>query len=188
MRRAAGTENVGNMKLKPSAYLIAVWSAIAVLLLTVFLLSSQNAESSTKVSTLLSDRLFAKLKPAIDFIRREGDYPISTYIDTFVRKTAHFFLFLTATVLLYHGFRSLRIRRPLCFSLAMLGCICCAFLDEFHQGYVDGRGSEMSDVLLDCTGGAFGLLCVFLTWMTGRLYLRAYLKRQIPTRDEKAEE
>ena len=174
--------------LRAKAYPIAVWGAIAALLLAVFLLSSQNSQNSSDVSAILSDRIFAKLKPVIDFIRYEGDYLLIMRVDAIMRKTAHFFLFLAATVLLYHGFRSLRLSRPLCFSLAMFGCVCCALLDEFHQGYVPGRGASMSDVLLDCAGGAFGLLCVFLTWMTGRLYLRAHLKRQIPTQDEEAEE
>lgn len=170
------------MKIKVTGYRIAVWGAVALALLTAFVLSSQNAEISHRVSSFISERVSERIWPVFTYIRTVGDYQLGTNVDYIIRKLAHFFLFLIITVLFYHGFRSTGFRTGLCFALAGGACALCAVLDELHQLYVGGRGAMISDVWLDCAGGAAAILCIALARMIGRFYVREYRLRQISER------
>ena len=55
---------------------------------------------------------------------------------------------------------SWRVARNVLFVVALYACT-----DEFHQTFVPSREGSVWDVLLDTTGGAFGLLFV---WIVGR--------------------
>lgn len=48
--------------------------------------------------------------------------------------------------------------------LAVLTTFLVASLDEFHQGFVPGRGSAFHDVILDTMGGVFVQIVIFLVW------------------------
>ncbi|HEX9029236.1 MAG TPA: VanZ family protein, partial [Anaerolineales bacterium] len=54
-------------------------------------------------------------------------------------------------------------RRPRAALLALLMAAIYATSDEFHQHFVAGRGSEVSDVLIDSTGAAIGLAAIQLS-------------------------
>nr|TXF85642.1 VanZ family protein [Alkalicoccus halolimnae] len=80
----------------------------------------------------------------------------------FIRKAAHVLVYFVLGVLTYHAL--LRSGNPLktagIYALAV--CFFYAVSDEVHQLFIPGRSGEVSDVLLDTTGAAGGIACIYL--------------------------
>ena len=97
---------------------------------------------------------------------------------SFVRKTAHFFMFCglgflaLCTLRSYYGKPHIRV-----YASAWLFCVFCAVCDEFHQLFVPGRGAQLSDVCLDSAGALVGVLLAFLLLLL-RKSLRKRPKRE----------
>lgn len=100
------------------------------------------------------------------------------FFKSFVRKTAHFFMFcglgflVLCTIRSYYGRPHIRV-----YASAWLFCIFCAVCDEFHQLFVPGRGAQLSDVCLDSAGALVGVLLAFLLLLL-RKSLRKRPKRE----------
>lgn len=100
------------------------------------------------------------------------------FFKSFVRKTAHFFMFCglgflaLCTLRSYYGRPHIRV-----YASAWLFCIFCAVCDEFHQLFVPGRGAQLSDVCLDSAGALTGVLLAFLLLLL-RKSLRKRPKRE----------
>jgi VanZ family protein len=58
-------------------------------------------------------------------------------------------------------------RRLKVHSLAMLGTLLIASCDEFHQTFLANRSGSIWDVMVDCSGGLFMQLLIWL-WMRRR--------------------
>ncbi len=102
------------------------------------------------------------------------------FFKTFVRKTAHFFMFcglgilVLCTIRSYYGRPHIRV-----YASAWLFCIFCAVCDEFHQLFVPGRGAQLSDVCLDSAGALTGVAIAFLVLLL-RKGLQKRKKRNHP--------
>ena len=100
------------------------------------------------------------------------------FFKSFVRKTAHFFMFCglgilaVCTLRSYYGKPHIRV-----YASAWLFCVFCAVCDEFHQLFVPGRGAQLSDVCLDSAGALVGVLLAFLLLLL-RKSLRKRPKRE----------
>ena len=77
-----------------------------------------------------------------------------------VRKAAHFALYSLLGFSLTGVFQHQK-RVPKLPTAIFLSAVFAA-LDEFHQHFVEGRGPQMSDVLLDTAGAASGALVMTL--------------------------
>jgi VanZ family protein len=91
-----------------------------------------------------------------------------------VRKCAHLAEYAVLALLLWHALRrkSAPGNAPWRWSKAGLVLALVALYaasDEIHQAFVPSREASAWDVLLDTTGAAFGLLCL---WAAGRLRKR----------------
>ncbi len=86
-----------------------------------------------------------------------------TFFKSFVRKAAHFCMFLglgilvLCTVRSYYGKPHWRV-----YASAWLICVFYALCDEFHQLFVPGRGAEFTDVCIDSSGALVGIFLIFL--------------------------
>ena len=116
--------------------------------------SVKSQEESREQSAVVSNFLRQILDPA-------GKIPVYKF-HHFVRKTAHFVEFAILGGLIGGLFQVIRSRtgRGL-YVLPVLLVVLVAVLDEYIQTFT-GRGSGVSDVLLDCYGGLFGLGVVLL--------------------------
>ena len=95
-------------------------------------------------------------------------------IVVFVRKCAHLAEYAVLALLLWRALRreSAPGNAPWRWSKAGLVLALVALYaasDEIHQAFVPSRQASVWDVLLDTTGAAFGLLCL---WGVGRLRKR----------------
>ena len=78
--------------------------------------------------------------------------------DFFIRKNAHAFEYIILSLLICTIVKNYK-RKPLDrIAYTLFPCLLLAVLDEFHQSFVPGRGSLISDVLIDFCAAILGML------------------------------
>lgn len=89
----------------------------------------------------------------------------------FIRKCGHFTEYFILSWLILRGFRAGRREAHLTWAVAAVAIVAgYAALDELHQSFVPGRGGlEISDVLLDTTGGAAAQVIAALLALWGQV-------------------
>lgn len=75
----------------------------------------------------------------------------------FMRKNAHFFIYLILGVLVKYAVNSTGISGFKSLVISLLVCVIYAFSDEIHQLVVPGRGGQLSDVVIDSCGAGLGI-------------------------------
>ena len=140
---------------------------------------SQNGETAPGTADAEALATYANSE-TYDPIPNRNLFGIPRYLfKTFVRKAAHFVMFLGLGILTlctlgsYNG--ALRWRL---YAAAWLFCVLCAIGDEFHQLFVPGRGAQFSDVCLDSVGALTGIVLVFIV-VCLRKALRAIRKKAV---------
>ena len=115
----------------------------------IFGMSLQSKEESGNTSS----GLVAKLKPILD---PNNKIPQETF-HRFVRKGAHFTEFCALGVCLWGLFANIgRLAGARFITLPIFVSLLSAVTDEFIQ-YFSGRGSMVTDVVLDFCGALFGI-------------------------------
>ncbi len=120
----------------------------------IFCFSSQKGTSSSN----LSNGLIYKVTSYItgNKVSNKEKITLSNKYSKFVRKMAHFSVYLILGVLVISFIREFNIKRR--YLLAVILCIFYALTDELHQYFVPGRSCELLDVLLDSTSSLLGVL------------------------------
>ena len=80
----------------------------------------------------------------------------------FIRKNAHFFIYLVLGVLVKVALMNSGIRGFKAIGIGVVVCVGYAFSDEFHQSFVPGRGAQLSDVVIDSCGAGIGMVLQIL--------------------------
>lgn len=106
-----------------------------------------------------------------------GEYSEATVslLDHLLRKAAHFTLYFILGCSLTGCFRRQK-RVPYVLAVLLTGAT-LAGLDEFHQMFVDGRGPQLSDVILDTCGVAAGCF-VATMFRRARIMHKQKVKKQ----------
>ena len=73
-------------------------------------------------------------------------------IDHIIRKNAHAFEFLVLAILVANVLKIFGLTGKNALVYIMFICLLCAVLDEYHQLFVPGRASQVTDVLIDFAG------------------------------------
>lgn len=76
----------------------------------------------------------------------------------FFRKMAHVFIFFILSIFTMLFLFTFKINMWLRMVITLLFCGGYALLDEYHQMFVEGRGSSLKDVLIDSSGAFLGIL------------------------------
>lgn len=84
-----------------------------------------------------------------------------------LRKTGHFVGYFTLSVLLFRSWRASfpRLSTRWCLqwaTLAFLGTVLVATLDEWHQTFLPSRTGTVRDVILDSTAGFVAQIALFV--------------------------
>ncbi|AMX00249.1 VanZ family protein [Rummeliibacillus stabekisii] len=137
---------------------------LLILILAIFISSSQSYEQQTIVPTLQAyfpNEPFRDLLSKLHFYYYGMDISVDTrgyyyFLEFLCRKAAHFFTFGAIGIAVYIALP----RRKYRFVLAVLAACLLAVIDEFHQYFTSGRTASYQDVLLD-TSGAIVLLLIW---------------------------
>ena len=115
----------------------------------IFFMSHQPGEISSNQSELVV-KIFEFLGIHLNSYFGE----LATFI---IRKAAHFTEYLILFILLYRVL-SMYIDKRNAKLYALMGVFLYAGSDEIHQNFIAGRNMAFKDVMIDTSGGAFGLL------------------------------
>ncbi|HSH25750.1 MAG TPA: VanZ family protein [Massilibacterium sp.] len=91
---------------------------------------------------------------------------VSGFIEFFIRKSAHFFVYFILAILFYRALDNTCKKKNKLFITSLYATIIYAATDEFHQSLTINRTPLVQDVLIDLTGGLCGLL--FLTFFQNK--------------------
>lgn len=135
---------------------------LAVLYGIIFCFSAQDGERSGSLSQLISEKCVGILNALSGARWSEMEMAgLAEYFEHPIRKLAHFSEYACMGILVFTLWGQwLRQGRGL-YLLTLVWVFLSAASDEFHQYFVPGRYASVADVLLDTSGGAFGmLLCI----------------------------
>ncbi len=85
---------------------------------------------------------------------------IVTELDFFIRKLAHFSVYLLLGALSYTSMLLSEIKIPRKWIAALAVCALYACFDEIHQYFIPGRTMRITDVLIDSMGALVGMMAV----------------------------
>lgn len=144
---------------------VAILVAVAIMI-GIFYSSSMSYKSQSLVlhiQHLLPNQPFANELSKIQFeyagkIISIPSLGYAEFIEFFIRKGAHFFIYFLLGTLWAKGLAVHVKHKGLAYLTALLITTCYAATDEFHQGLVVGRTSLIQDVLLDSAGGLLGVI------------------------------
>jgi VanZ family protein len=129
----------------------------------IFMFSAENAENSEQTSKSYAGFAVSVYAKIFGEIPDEDYENVCSAITHFVRKTAHFTIYLVLSVfatlcaLCFDG-------NCLRFGISYGSCVLYAISDEIHQYFVPGRAMMAVDVLIDSLGALLGLIAVLLTF------------------------
>lgn len=132
--------------------LIVIWAGI------IFMFSADNSIESTKKS----DSVVIKIvEPLFGKRFTNGKDKCFDMWVLFVRKGAHFLVYLILGILLISFIEEYRVINYKSLLLAIFLAFLYACSDEVHQLFVNGRSGEARDVLLDTIGASVGCLIYY---------------------------
>ena len=98
-------------------------------------------------------------------------------LNIIIRKNAHAFEYIILAMLICNAFFINKFKGRGAIVYVLFMCLLYAVTDEFHQLFVPGRTSLVSDVMIDFTGAIIGLgLFYFLYY---KIYLKYINKRKM---------
>ncbi len=130
---------------------------LGLLMVFIFLMSAQPADDSTETSSWFCTTSAHILLSDFETFDIATQSQIIEKLSFAVRKTAHFTEYALLGFLWYLWLKK-RKYSPL---TALAATALYAVTDELHQSFVPGRSCELRDVLVDTSGGLFGILIGF---------------------------
>lgn len=92
---------------------------------------------------------------------------VEGFIEFFIRKGAHFGVFLVLFLLLYFAItRTTEISLKQKLAISLLISVLYGIFDEVHQGFTPNRTPFFGDVVIDSVGAVTGLLLIFFYYKT----------------------
>ena len=135
----------------------------------IFYMSSEPATESSERSTTIAAEILPLVHPAFETLPPEEQKAMLSSADHILRKTAHFCVYGVLGVLLLLYSLCFAAKPPAHMLRALLAATVYAASDEIHQAFVPGRGSAVTDVLLDSAGALCGILFIWLlVWASCR--------------------
>ena len=165
------------MKSKRKKIVVSSIATIFLILLycLIFTFSDQDGETSGGLSHMISEKCIEIINQVAD--RNWSQQMKDSLVEFFehpIRKIAHFCEYAVMAVLLFliwypwlglnrrEGKNPKRKKAPKLVKLIIPWVFVSAAMDEMHQLSTPGRNGNIWDVILDTTGGCFGLLCCIL--------------------------
>ena len=134
--------------------------AIAVMV-TIFILSSQDADRSSDTSSTLTRIAIKLMYRDYDAASPERQREMWSTASFIVRKLAHFSIYTALGLCVSGAAGKRRLFSPKSAGVVIFGLI-YAVSDEFHQHFVPGRSCEFRDMMIDTGGVLTGMLISFV--------------------------
>ena len=133
----------------------------------IFYMSSNNGqishEESTKVVNFIQDKTITKNsnvnKDTVNELKVKANK-----LDYIIRKNAHAFMYMVLAFLVGSILFIFNKRGADAIIYILFICLLYALTDEFHQSFIPGRTSLVSDVLVDFGGALIGLIFFYIAY------------------------
>lgn len=134
--------------------LAIIWMAV------IYSFSSKDGEESSNQSGCIVEAV----QEILDVEFKEEETDTFTFI---VRKMAHFTEYAILGILYMGMIYELVKTKIFMVIFSTFACMIYAITDEIHQGFVGGRSPQITDVMIDTTGGVIGgMICLTaLIWI-----------------------
>ncbi len=133
----------------------------------IFYMSNSNGqishEESTKVVNFIQNKTITE-NPNVNKKTVNEQQVKANKLDHIIRKNAHGFMYMILAFLVSSIFFAFNKRGKDAIVYVLFICLFYAVTDEFHQSFVPGRGSLVSDVLVDFGGALIGLAFFYLAY------------------------
>ena len=164
-----------------STIFVLVW------MITVFIFSSQDGTQTLNTSGAFIQVIDSTLNNVesnntnkTDTVNTQDNnnkkYNYSQELQTFVRKNAHYFLYTVGGIILSVFFYAFLKENKKIYAFAILTGMIYAMSDEFHQKFIAGRTSRITDVGIDTLGV-----------ITGTILFMIFINILIKSRKKKSE-
>jgi len=133
----------------------------------IFYMSSNNGqishEESIKVVNFIQDKTITKDSNVNKNTVNELQVKAKN-LDYIIRKNAHAFMYMVLAFLVGNILFVFNKRGADAIIYILFICLFYALTDEFHQSFVPGRTSLVSDVLVDFGGALIGLIFFYIAY------------------------
>lgn len=127
----------------------------------IFFLSSQGNIQTNNLSQGVTKKIAEILFKNFSSMNVDVQQIIITQLNLFVRKAAHFSVYLLMSIFIYAEIVFWTKKYLLSIAATVGICIILAAMDEFHQSMVPGRTPLVKDVIIDCCGAFLGAFICF---------------------------
>ncbi len=139
---------------------VALWICAIVWMYVIYVFSAYDGGQSAEMSEGITMTVVNIIYDDFDTFSQEMQLDIVNDVHFYVRKTAHFLEYGLLAVI-YNTLMFVYDKpKKKQFLLATLFAGLYACTDEFHQGFVAGRGPSWRDVGIDTAGALFGTLAL----------------------------
>ena len=146
-----------------------------ILMIIIYMFSSQNGNSSSELSSSFSSIVYSSIEFFANYLNLNINNISSVGFHTFIRKLAHFSIFLALGFSYYGFFSSLKSTKRIAVYLALTASLVYAISDEFHQLFVPSRGPSVTDVCIDFAGSIVGVfICYIFYRLISHLRVKHY--------------
>lgn len=152
--------------MKISEITVSKWSLFSgiislIIMITIFLFSCENGESSSDTSGFFSEFTASFLINGYEDMSQKEQAEALAVIDHIIRKAAHFSIY---AALGFFTSASIGKRRLISKGTAAALSICFLYAcsDELHQYFVPKRSCAFTDVIIDTSGAVIGIIISLL--------------------------
>ena len=129
------------------------WALVLFTMIIIFNFSSESSEQSSQTSE-------GVVVQVLDIFMDKEDItpPVIKKIHTPLRKLAHFGIYMLLGFCMISAFdKTFKIKAWKNITYSAVFCFLYAISDEIHQNFTEGRGPQVTDVLIDSAGAIIGI-------------------------------
>lgn len=126
-------------------------------MVVIFMFSADNADASSKKSGTVVKVVVENFVEGYEEMPVEEQESIFSKVSFWVRKTAHFTIYMALGFCISGTYKKLKLVTPHTL-VSLVICFLYACSDEFHQSFSPGRGPQFRDVMIDTSGALMGIL------------------------------
>jgi VanZ family protein len=151
--------------LKPFSFVPAI-----LLMYMIYSFSADSGVVSSDLSYKVSEKIVVTVNNVMKLNLTDDEiYNYKARINYPVRKAAHLTEYAVLAVAIAFPLYVYGVRGIWLMVLAGSVCVTYAGLDEYHQSFIEGRGSSLKDVAIDSIGVIVGVIIVRVVGWTGRM-------------------
>lgn len=128
----------------------------------IFSFSSQNGEESSSISQKVTVEITKNIKK-IQELEKDKKEEVLAKIEKVIRKLAHFSIYTLVGILIMALMCTYDLKQRKRIIISLIVGIVYASSDEIHQLFVPGRSGMVTDVMIDTSGVALGILIIMLS-------------------------